>query len=83
MLGDLESTITVVLSYNDNFGTQESVTSRELGNAFGQNINISYQNDEANPSSFTALSNQPLISVTNDTETTTSYEILIGSGLIP
>ena len=72
MLGDLESTITVVLSYNDNFGTQESVSSRELGNAFVQNINISYQNDEANPSSLTALSNQPLIFVTNDTETTTA-----------
>ena len=72
MLGDLESTITVVLSYNDNFGTLESVSSRELGNAFGQNINISYQNDEANPSSLTALSNQPLIFVTNDTETTTA-----------
>ena len=71
MLGDLESTITVVLSYNDNFGTQESVTSRERGNAFGQNINISYQNDEANPSSLTELSNQPLIFMTNNTETTT------------
>ena len=68
---DVGITIKVRYSYTDKFGANESVTSKELGNAFGQNINISFQNDEANPSSLTELSNQSLIFVTNDTETTT------------